>query len=243
MLDRERSGREANPTAAVSDSQSVKTSESGGPRSYDAGKKIKGRKRHAMVEPKATPEGRYTDGRGLTLNTHPASIQDRDGAPPVMRMSRCRWPFVQLAFMTAATSGIASLLPPPSVSRSCASPKGRSGSLSTRDAGSSNASSRGSAATGASPKILRPPSPPPTHSSTPPRPSSRCAASHVPHKVRDRLSGATGDGQRPLARSGPSTSVTPAMVICTPTASSRKAESRVSVRLPERPSLPAMRPA
>jgi putative transposase len=98
MLDRERAGREASPTAAVigdrrsaeGHSQSVKTTESGGPRGYDAGKKIKGRKRHAMVEPQATPGGRYTDGRGLTLDNHPASIQDRDGAPPLMRASRCR---------------------------------------------------------------------------------------------------------------------------------------------------------
>ena len=49
MRDRERVGRQASPTAAVVDSQSVKTTESGGVRDYDAGKKIKGRKRHAMV--------------------------------------------------------------------------------------------------------------------------------------------------------------------------------------------------
>ncbi len=45
MADRERGGREAAPTAVVLDSQSVKTIESGGPTGYDAGKKVKGRKR------------------------------------------------------------------------------------------------------------------------------------------------------------------------------------------------------
>jgi putative transposase len=89
MIDRERVGRDASPTAAVLDSQSVKTTEAGGPRGYDAGKKIKGRKRHALVD---------TDGRALVLEPHPASIQDRDGGGPLLRASRAVYPFVEKVF-------------------------------------------------------------------------------------------------------------------------------------------------
>jgi putative transposase len=93
MADRERTGREAGPSAAVIDSQSIKTVEAGGPRGYDAGKKIKGRKRHAMVD---------TDGRALVIQARPANIQDRDGAVPLLKASRKSFPFVEIAFADSA---------------------------------------------------------------------------------------------------------------------------------------------
>ena len=96
MLDRERVGREASPTAAVIDSQSVKTTESGGIRGFDSGKKINGRKRHAMVD---------TDGRALKLHAHSANIQDRDGAGPLLRASRPSWPFVALGYADGGYAG------------------------------------------------------------------------------------------------------------------------------------------
>ena len=71
---REQAGGEASPTVAIIDSQSVKSAEKGGrridPNGFDAGKKIKGKKRHVLV-----------DTRGLMLHAilHAADIQDRDG--------------------------------------------------------------------------------------------------------------------------------------------------------------------
>jgi transposase len=96
MLVREREGREASPSAGVIDSQSVKTTEAGGPRGYDAGKKIKGRKRHLLTD---------TLGHLVAAFVHPADVQDRDGAPKLLGAIRGAFPWLRHVFADAAYAG------------------------------------------------------------------------------------------------------------------------------------------
>jgi putative transposase len=89
-------GREASPSAGVIDSQSVKTTESGGIRGYDAGKKIKGRKRHILTD---------TCGYLVHAVIHAADIQDRDGAPLVLKDVRQSFPFLRHVFADGGYAG------------------------------------------------------------------------------------------------------------------------------------------
>lgn len=75
-------GRKPTPSAGVIDSQTVKTTESGGPRGFDPAKRMKGRKRHLVTD---------TEGWLLMVQVHAADIQDNHGAVPLLKAVRRRF--------------------------------------------------------------------------------------------------------------------------------------------------------
>lgn len=176
QLDGIRNGREPTTSAAVIGSQSVKTTEASGPRGYDAGKRILGRKRHSIVD---------TDGRALELILHPADLQDRDGAVPLFRRSRQRHPFVERAYADSAYNS-PRVAEAPSISIEIVR-KLRPASSSVTDAGSSSGPSPGSIVTAALPRTSSRPSGPPPHSYTPLPQWCSFDEWLVPHEIRDRL--------------------------------------------------------
>jgi putative transposase len=92
MVDRERVGREASPSAGVLDSQSIKAP-AAKKRGFDAGKKVTGRKRHIAVD---------TDGRLLMVNLTTADISDSAGAQMILDAIRKRWPWLRHLFADGA---------------------------------------------------------------------------------------------------------------------------------------------
>ena len=105
MAAREAQDREAAPTAVIVDSQSVKTTEAGGPRGYDAAKspqrgalsaEIKGRKRQLAVD---------TLGLPIACQITTADVQDRDALAPLLKDVRAKSPFVTMAFVDSGYRG------------------------------------------------------------------------------------------------------------------------------------------
>jgi putative transposase len=94
---RSKAGRKGEPTVAIMDAQSVKTTlVAGESRGFDAGKKVKGRKRHIAVD---------TLGLLLAVVIQSASTQDRNGADELISWLKYNWRCVKMIFADAGYSG------------------------------------------------------------------------------------------------------------------------------------------
>jgi putative transposase len=93
---RDRVGRAPDPTAAIIDAQSTRSTAQGGNSGFDAGKKVKGRKRHLVVD---------TLGLLLAVTITAASVQDRDAAQPVVAKACTKVPGLKALYADAAYGG------------------------------------------------------------------------------------------------------------------------------------------
>jgi transposase len=93
---RVREGHEVAPRAAVLDAQSTRSSPQGGPSGFDAGKKVKGRKRNVVVD---------TLGLLLAVSVTAANVQDRDAAPDAVAHAAAKYPSVATLFVDSAYAG------------------------------------------------------------------------------------------------------------------------------------------
>jgi transposase len=95
-LDRERAGREASPSAAIVDSQTVKATEAPAPRAFDGGKKLTGLKRHALVD---------VDGRLLMIGSSEANLHDSKAGAALLAAARSQYPSIERVWADSAYRG------------------------------------------------------------------------------------------------------------------------------------------